>query len=139
MTASSHVAQHFEIDIVRHANIARGLHRYRRGFDYRRHQLPHWTCGDDAANSQPVGNPGACRSAACNVILTTAHMRRLTYWRPYRKACIDWDLTPACQSIWRAIRVLEELEQMRAALPGRRLRMSWREFRAWFGPQTRTA
>lgn len=126
------VVHHFEFDIVRHANIARGLQRYRREFEYRRHLLPHWTLEMTQ------------RLAA--LLETLAHAAAPLQRHLDERQHAPADLLAALQESLRRLgldqtlaadpagnRVIEQLSQLHAALPGRRLRMTWREFRAWLG------
>ncbi len=127
-----HTIQHFEIDIVRQANIARGLHRYRRELDYRRHQLPHWTLEMTqqlAVLLETLAHAAAPLQRHLDGRANAPEDFLLALQESLRRLGLDRSLAadPAGN------RVLEELAHMRAALPGRRLRMSWREFRAWLG------
>lgn len=124
--------QHFEIDIVRHANIARGLHRYRRELDYRHHQLPHWTLEMTQQLTALLENLAHAAAPLQRHLDGRAYAPEdflLALQESLHRLGLDQSLStdPAGN------RVLEELAHMRAALPGRRLRMSWDEFRAWLG------
>ncbi len=127
-----HTVQHFEIDIVRQANIARGLLRYRRELEYRRHRLPHWTL----EMTQQLA------TLLENLAHAAAPLQRHLDGRAYAPEDFLLALQESLQRLGldRSLsadpagnRVLEELAHMGAALPGRRLRMNWREFRAWLG------
>ncbi len=127
-----HAVQHFEIDIVRQANIARGLHRYRRELEYRRHRLPHWTL----EMTQQLA------ALLENLAHAAAPLQRHLDGRAYAPDDFLLALQESLQRLGldRSLsadpagnRLLEELAHMRAALPGRHLRMNWREFRAWLG------
>ncbi len=124
--------QHFEIDIVRQANIARGLHRYRRELDARRHQLPHWTLNMTqqlAALLENLAHAAAPLQRHLNGRTFAPEDFLLALQESLHRLGLDRSLSadPA------GTRVLDELAHMLAALPGRRLRMNWNEFRAWLG------
>ena len=121
-----------EQDVILHENIGRGLERYRRYLSYRSHRLPHWTqtavravrclLDDLERAARPLMALRQGRRHAPQKFLDalTESLRRLGLWQAFNN-------DPA------GARIVEEIEQMRLALPGRGLRLDWQGFRTWLG------
>src|SRR3569623_2020440 len=120
----------FEQDIVLHENVGRNLRRYREHLAYRRARLP-----------QAIGNVvqellDAVEHAATPLLLFLntsqrhAPARMLTAFETSLRAL---GMEEAFARDAAGQRVLQELALMRAALAGRQLPMTWRDFRTWLG------
>lgn len=120
----------FEQDIVLHENVPRGLARYRRHLDYRAARLG-W------GSTSPVHALLDALEHAAKPLL--AFSRGRNAHDPARV------LAALCESLARlgleegyrrdaaGALILEVLERLRLSLAGRRLLMTWDEFRAWLG------
>lgn len=122
----------FEQGIVLHENIARGLNRYRAHTLYRQKRLPENLAAEyqtihslldslDAAAAplRPFING---RTHAPHALLDALH-------NSLRALGLDVSLAGDAAGQ----RILEELQQLRAAAQQGKLRMQWREFRTWLG------
>ncbi|MHB8473180.1 MAG: PD-(D/E)XK nuclease family protein [Gammaproteobacteria bacterium] len=126
------VIHRFEFDIVRAANIARGLQRYRDELKSRRHRLPYWT---QAMNQRMTALLDTLAHAA-------APLQRYHDGRRHEPLELLDALQESLQRLGLAKTLVEDpagerlcaaFDQLRAALPGRRLRIDWTEFRTWLG------
>lgn len=126
------VIHRFEFDIVRAGNIARGWRRYRDELQARRARLPHWTL--------------AMNQRMTTLLDTLAHaaapLQRYHDGRPHGPLELLDALEESLQRLGLATTLANDpagaqmcaaLEQLRAALPGRQLRIDWNEFRTWLG------
>lgn len=124
------VVHRFEQDIICHENVGRSLQRYREHLAFRRARLP-----------QAMGN-------SVQHLLDKTE-RAATPLLPYlhdRKRHAPVRMLAALEASMRVLgmeeafgrdaagqRILQELAAMRAALAGRDLPMTWRDFRTWLG------
>lgn len=126
------VIHRFEFDIVRAGNIARGLQRYRDELKARRARLPHWTL---AMNQRMTALLDTLAHAA-------APLQRYHDGRRHDPVDLLDALQESLQRLGLAATLVDDpagaqlctaFEQLRAALPGRRLRIDWDECRTWLG------
>lgn len=126
------VIHRFEFDIVRAGNIARGLQRYRDALRARRARLPHWTL---AMNQRMTTLLDVLAHAAAP--LQRYHDGRrhppLDMLDALQESLRRLGLAAALDEDPAGAQLCTAFEQLRAALPGRRLRIDWNEFRAWLG------
>lgn len=124
------VVYRFEQDLVVHENIARNMQRYRNHLAYRRARLP-----------QAVGESV---QILLDDIETAAQplmplMRGEQAQSPHRwldaleESLKRLGLSETFAADPAGKRILQEIQVMRQALIGRRIKMQWREFRTWLG------
>ena len=124
-------AWHLERDIIQHENIARGLQRYRRHIRWRQRRLGWAEDGEHPVNRlldavEPAvqalqGCVGPDSRAADDYL--QALDQAIRHLGLDKTLAID----PAGE------RLIEELQTLGEALSGRRVRLTWLEFRNWLG------
>ncbi|MBI5460593.1 MAG: PD-(D/E)XK nuclease family protein [Gammaproteobacteria bacterium] len=131
-TRSAHLATVYRLehDIIQHENIARGLERYRRHIEYRRHRLD-WP----PAIVEPL-------HALLDRLATAARplLRMLNRAHPARMYLATLRDSLTTLGVWTSLdgddagqRILALWEELDAAAQTLPLSLSWREFRTWFG------
>jgi len=124
-------AWQLERDIIQHENIARGLQRYRRHIRWRQRRLGWAEDGDHPVNRLLDAVEPAVQALQTCVGTDSrpadAYLQALDL--AIRQLGLDSTLAddPAGQ------RLIEELQSLREALDGRRVRLTWLEFRNWLG------
>ncbi|MBI5039953.1 MAG: DNA helicase, partial [Gammaproteobacteria bacterium] len=117
-------------DIIQHENIARGLERYRRHIEYRRQRLDwppaivepmHALLDRLASAAQPLLR-----------LLDRTHPARV-YLTGLRDSLTTLGVWTTLDNDAAGQRILALWEELDAAAQSMPLRLSWREFRMWFG------
>jgi ATP-dependent helicase/nuclease subunit B len=136
-----------ERDIIRRANLPRGLHNYRK-------HLPDLTQGRVAPGVLPTATlVHPCTSEAINQLindlerasqpllpLLKGHKHHpQTLLNALQESLQRLGIAQALAHDAAGQRILAELEALQQALPGRSLRMNWREFRTWLARSLETA
>ena len=119
-----------ERDIIRRANLPRGLHNYRK-------HLTHVTEGRDAI-TQLIADLERASQPLLPLLKGHAHHPQ-TLLNALQESLQRLGITQALAHDAAGQRILAELEALQQALLGRSLRMNWREFRAWLGRSLETA
>lgn len=120
----------FEQDLVNHENVPRNLQRYRRHLAYRRARWP------QAAGMAVQSLLDDIEAAAKPLlpILRSAQAQTPQRWLDALEESLQrLGLTESFAKDAAGDRILQELQIMRQALAGRRLKMRWQEFRTWLG------
>ncbi|HWQ94526.1 MAG TPA: PD-(D/E)XK nuclease family protein [Gammaproteobacteria bacterium] len=119
-----------ERDIIRRANLPRGLHQYRK-------HVTHLTEGR-VAIAQLLADLE--RASQPLLPLSKGHTHHpQTLLNALQESLQRLGITQALAHDAAGQRILAELEALQQALPGRSLRMNWREFRAWLARSLETA
>src|SRR3569623_399205 len=124
-------AEHrFEQDIVLHENVGRNLRRYREHLAYRRARLPQAVGNVVQELLDAVAHAATPLLPFLNTSQRHAPARMLTALETSLRAL---GMEDAFARGAAGQRVLQGLAVMRAALAGRQLPMTWRDFRTWLG------
>lgn len=130
----SHLATVYRLehDIILHENIGRGLTRYRQHLNYRQKRLPDTFARTGRAVRILLDE---LEHAALPLLSLTkgGRHRPETLLNALQESLQRLGITTALAPDAAGGQVLQELEAMRCALPGRKLRMTWVEFRTWLG------
>lgn len=119
-----------EHDIIQHENIARGLERYRRQIEYRRHRLE-WP----PAIVEPLHallDRLATAARPLHRLLERAHPARV-YLAALRDSLTLLGVWATLDTDAAGQRILALWEELDAAAHATPLSLNWREFRIWFG------
>ena len=116
-----------ERDVIRHANLPRGLHNYRKHLPQDGEVIRQLISDLDHA-AQPLLPLLKGHKHQPQVLLNALH-------ESLQRIGIAQALTEDAAGQ----RILAELQALQQALPGRSLRMNWREFRAWLARSLETA
>ncbi len=119
-----------ERDIIRRANLPRGLHQYRK-------HLTHLTQGR-VATTQLIADLERASQPLLPLLKGHTHHPQ-TLLNALQESLQRLGITQALAHDDAGQRILAELEALQQALPGRSLRMNWREFRAWLARSLETA
>lgn len=120
-----------EQDIIRHENIARGLHRYRHHIQHRQHRLPDWMA-DSASTLLRILDRLEVAAAPLTVMLSQRHPA--TTWLEALLASLQATGMSECLATDPAgSRLLQALEQMQQAARQSSMLLSWLDFRTWLG------
>ncbi len=123
-----------EQDIMLHENVGRGIERYRRHMQFRRQRLGWPDTGIDELLD-------ALQSAAAplTALVNLKTHAPTTLLDALESSLAKVGMTQRFATDPAGTLILEQISRMRAALDGCRLRMTWREFRAWLGRQLETS
>ena len=119
-----------ERDIIRRNNVPRGLHQYRK-------HLAHLTHTSEAI-AQLITDLDRASQPLLPLLKGHAHHPQ-TLLNALQESLQRLGITQALAHDAAGQRILAELEALQQALPGRNLRMNWREFRAWLARSLETA
>jgi len=119
-----------ERDIIRRANLPRGLHNYRK-------HLTHLTQGHEAIN-QLINDLERASQPLLPLLKGHTHHPQ-TLLNALQESLQRLGIAQALAHDTAGQRILAEIEALQQALPGRSLRMNWREFRAWLARSLETA
>ena len=122
----------FEQGVVLKDQIARGLQRYREHLRYRQHRLPAEMAADMEAFHGLLDRL-AQAAAPLEHLLDAKPQPPGLYLQALQQSLEFLGLQQSLAQDAAGQRVLEELQQLAAAVPNTSLRMSWMEFRAWLG------
>ncbi len=120
----------FEQDIVQRENVGRDLARYRKHLQFRRQRWPQAQGEAVAALLDDVEYAAAPLLAHARVARRT---RPEVLLAALQESLARLGMQEAYANDAAGSRLLQELEAMNRALPGRSLAMTWLEFRAWLG------
>lgn len=119
-----------ERDIIRRANLPRGLHQYRK-------HLTHLTERREAI-TQLIADLDRASQPLLPLLKGHAHHPQ-TLLNALQESLQRLGIAQALTHDAAGQRILTELDALQQALPGRSLRMNWREFRAWLARSLETA
>lgn len=120
----------FEQDLVLHENIPRNIQRYRTHLAYRRSRWP------QAIGARVQGLLDDIEEAARPLLPSILNKRPQSprHWLDALEASLQrLGLLESFARDAAGVRILQEVQVMRQALSGRRIKMTWREFRTWLG------
>lgn len=124
-------AWQLERDIIQHENIARGLQRYRRHIRWRQRRLGWAEDGNHPVNRLlDAVEPAIQALQSC---VGTDSQPADDYLQALDQAIRHLGLDDTLADDPAGLRVIEELQTMHDALDGRRLMLTWLEFRNWLG------
>lgn len=123
---------HFERDLVRHENVARGLEAYRAALRTRSRRLGRWS----QAQRRDVRTLLGVLARAARPLQRVATERARpadTYLDALQDSLARLGLDRSLARDEAGERVLAVLDRLRAAAAGQRVRLNWRDFRTWAG------
>ncbi|MEO6697741.1 MAG: PD-(D/E)XK nuclease family protein, partial [Gammaproteobacteria bacterium] len=116
-----------ERDVIRRVNLPRGLHNYRKHLPQDREAI-HQLINDLDHAAQPL----------LPLLKGHKHQPQILL-NALQESLQRLGIAQALAQDAAGQRILAEIEALRQALPGRHLRMNWREFRAWLARSLETA
>ncbi len=120
-----------ERDIVLHENVARGLARYRRHLRFRARRLK-WSAPATARIAQLLDHLAHAAAPLQALFGGRPHLpQRYLDALDFSLDALELRRTLAADAA--GFRVLQQLQQLRAATDQRQVRMNWSEFRGWLG------
>jgi len=121
-----------EQDVILHENVGRGVERYRRHLEFRRHRLPPQLAASCDAVAVLLDALQGAAAPVARYIGGGKH-RPGAYIEALHESMRRLGMLQVLEGDAAGARILEELQLMQGLAPGCRLRITWAEFRAWLG------